>query len=291
MNENENWIGKKLSDKDNPSIEHTVVGQQDGVLYLDGNGRIEESHVSNVFNVNNHNSSNVDPDSFFNGSYGALVGAINSPNQSKSIGVQESSNTSVVQMTMGNEQALQAYQSGDYASHQPTTRPQPILNNHGIEPEPVQHFYGESMKDVVDEEEFNRVNNNMHNTKAPFKKRSMFDTMTLKKTTSVKIKLVLEEKIPKIEAIRSMNDLFDESIIDHLAHEITAKFLENPMLLEGLVAETLESIIYPNKKKTKKTATKKPVAKKTTVRKPAIKTNVKVPVKNSQSKNKNVLND
>ncbi len=40
---NENWVGKKLVDKDNPKIQRTVVEQNNGTLILDNNGRIEES--------------------------------------------------------------------------------------------------------------------------------------------------------------------------------------------------------------------------------------------------------
>jgi hypothetical protein len=284
MNENDNWIGKKLSDKDNPNIQHTVIGQEDGTLLLDKNGRIEESRVSSVFNVNSVSES-VDPDSFFNGSYGALVGAINNPNKSTSVvGVQEQMGSDTVQMVMGNQEALNAYRSGDYAANQPK-RPTPQVNNHGLVPEEeVQHFYGDSMKDVVDEDEFNRVNSYAAPRK-PAKKASVFDTMQLKKTTSVKIKLVLEEKIPKIEAIRSMNDLFEQSIIDYLAEEITLRFLQNPILLQEIIAETRENTVYPNKKKKKPVAKgkAKPAAKKTTA--------AKKPVKNSQTKTKTATND
>jgi hypothetical protein len=264
MSDNNNeWIGKKLTEKDNPKVQRTVVGQQNSTLILDNNGRIDESIVSQVFNETALN--NVDPDAFFNSGYsmlGGLISDIDNPSaqKTKTIGIQDNA-SSVVEFKTGNPDALAAYETGNYAAHQPQPQPKPQLNNYGLEPEDapkVKTYYGKSMVDeqLVNEEEFERINNQtLPSTPRTIKKKSMFDSMTLKKATPIKIKLVIEEKIPKIEAIRNLNDLFDESIIEHLAAEITDKFLKDPKLLQQLVSDTLESVVYPNKKK-------KPVAKK-----------------------------
>jgi hypothetical protein len=267
MNDNENWIGKKLIDKDNPKVQRTVVGQQDSTLILDNNGRIDESIVSQVFNQSSP-TQNIDPDSFFDSGYsmlGGLISDIDNPTsqKTKTIGIQDNT-SSVVEFKAGNPEAMAALETGNYAAHQPKPQQQPqyTYNNHGLEPEDapaVRKYYGNSMKDVVDEEEFEQMNN-MNTRPATPKKKSMFDTMTLKKSTPVKIKLVIEEMIPKIEAIRHLNDVFDESIIEYLATEITDKFLKNPKLLQSLVSETLENTVYPNKKK--KTVKKKPTVRK-----------------------------
>jgi hypothetical protein len=277
MNDNNNdWIGKKLTEKDNPRVQRTVVGQKDSTLLLDNNGRIDESIVSHVFNEQSI-SDNIDPDSFFNSGFSTLGGLIsdfgNSPQNTKTIGIQDNSN-SVVEFKVGNSDAIAAHETGNYAQHQPKSQTQPPLNNYGLEPEDapkVKKYYGKSMveEQLVDEEEFDRVNNHTIPNHYPrtTKKKSMFDSMTLKKSTPIKIKVVIEEKIPKIEAIRNLNDLFDESIIEHLAAEITDKFLKDPKLLQQLIIDTLDGIVYPNKKK-------KTVAKKTTAKsKPVVRKN------------------
>jgi hypothetical protein len=270
MNDNENWIGKKLISKDNPKVQHTVIGQDKSILLLDNNGRIDEARVSEVFNQQEVSPS-LDPESFFDsgvnmlGSF--LVNNIENPTLGrKTIGIPDSG-SDVVEFKAGNPDAIRAFETGDYSRppQKPTT---PVYENtYGAEYEdsrpqsanpistPADRTYY-----VNDDEETAKQGPStvaLNNTTA---KKSIFDTMTLKKSTPIKIKLVIEEKIPKIDAIRNLNDLFDESIIEHLASEITNKFLMNPKLLQDLVAETLESVVYPKKKKT--VAKKKPSVRK-----------------------------
>lgn len=88
----------------------------------------------------------------------------------------------------------------------------------------------------------------------------------MKKSTKAKINILIEEMIPKPESIKNLNDLFEESIIDVLAKEITQKYIADPKLLENIISEELERIVY--KKRVRKTSVKKPANKKSANKKP-----------------------
>lgn len=83
----------------------------------------------------------------------------------------------------------------------------------------------------------------------------------LKKSYAVQLNIVLEEKIPDIEAIRYINNLFEDSIIDQLASEFTQKLLSDPYLLEEIIKANLEDLVYPDRKKKKAPRARKPAAK------------------------------
>ena len=97
----------------------------------------------------------------------------------------------------------------------------------------------------------------------------------MKKNTKVVMKLEVEQMIPKPESVKNLNDLFEESIIDVLAREMTQEMLKNPEKLEALFVEELERIIYKKKKTSPRKTTTKTVAKKTAPKVEAKKTTKK----------------
>ncbi len=97
------------------------------------------------------------------------------------------------------------------------------------------------------------VNNQMVNSNPSLPK--------MKKTFKIKLKLELNEMIPKVEDIRAVENLFDISLIDDIAKEIANKYFNDRELLENMIISELDKIIKPKKKPKK--ATVKTVAKKT----------------------------
>ena len=123
----------------------------------------------------------------------------------------------------------------------------------------------------INEEDFNKIQTSSdpskvyrHNPKLP----------KMRKTKAIKINLVINEMIPKLEDIRAVDSLFDDvSIIEELGKEIASKYLNDPEMLENLIIADLEKKVKSTRKRTpaKKTPAKKAVAKKTTVKKPTTK--------------------
>lgn len=83
----------------------------------------------------------------------------------------------------------------------------------------------------------------------------------MKYTQKVVINLELNEMIPKIEDIKAVENVFDISVIDELAKEISSRLLSNPTILEGMIISELEKMMKKNKKPSiRKNTTKKPNA-------------------------------
>jgi hypothetical protein len=80
----------------------------------------------------------------------------------------------------------------------------------------------------------------------------------MKYTQKIVINLELNEMIPKVEDIKAVENVFDISVVEELAKEISTRLLSNPVILEGMIIAELEKLT----KKTKKTTVKKPLAKK-----------------------------
>lgn len=73
----------------------------------------------------------------------------------------------------------------------------------------------------------------------------------MKYTQKVQINLELNEMIPKIEDIKAVENVFDISVIDELAKEISTRLLSNPTILEGMIISELEKLMKKGKKPTK----------------------------------------
>jgi hypothetical protein len=110
----------------------------------------------------------------------------------------------------------------------------------------------------LSDDEFQKIKNSSnpdkiyrHNPKLP----------KMRKTKAVKISLVMNEMIPKLEDIRAVDSMFEDvSIIEELGKEIASKYINDPEMLENLIIADLE-------KKVKSTRKRKTPAKKTTTRK------------------------
>ena len=123
----------------------------------------------------------------------------------------------------------------------------------------------ENAKNGISVKQQEYVNENtVQNNSTPNNTNSSGSTLPkMKKSTKVKINLVLDEMIPKPEAIKNMNDIFETSIIEMLAKEITQELLQNPKNIEAMIVDELERIVYKKKpvKKTVKKVVKKPAKK------------------------------
>lgn len=79
-----------------------------------------------------------------------------------------------------------------------------------------------------------------HNSKLP----------KMRKTQSVKISIIMNEMIPKLDDIRAINTMFEDvSIIEELGKEIAFKYINEPELLENLIIADLENKIKGSKKR------------------------------------------
>jgi hypothetical protein len=98
-------------------------------------------------------------------------------------------------------------------------------------------------------------NNNFNNNQAI---KSPFPPM--RKTYKIKLRLELDEIIPKIEDIRAVESMFEVSLLDNIAKEIALKYLNDKQLFEDMIFNELEKIVKAKKKVVKKVV-KKPIKK------------------------------
>ena len=114
----------------------------------------------------------------------------------------------------------------------------------------------------ISEQEYNKINESAtpnkvyrHNPKLP----------KMRKTKAIKINLIINEMIPKLEDIRAVDSLFDDvSIVEELGKEIASKYINDPEMLENLIIADLEKKVKATRKKkapVKKTPVKKTVSK------------------------------
>lgn len=305
MDDGKDLIGKRVKHITDPDNANGVLIEkvQDGKVYFSNNGRADISIVRKLFEEtqnpiqnNSHSmpNSNVstksydinDPNSFFSSNSGTLM---NLANQIKNIDTNNvgghnmnNSYVSQAQPPQIIEENTRPAQPGEEnsISHKPVNvNEQPPQRNEPQEdPWLKAQFDNDGEMKKVDTDQLKKeldqarsgmsvkqqqYTQNMNNT--PSNNTPSFPKM--KKNTSVKLNLTLEEKIPKPESIKNMNDLFEESIIDVLAKEITTEYVSNPNLLEDLVREELERIVYKKRKPRKTSTTTNSKTKKTTTRK------------------------
>lgn len=301
-----NWMGKKLRDKDNPSDKGSnVVEQKDGWVHLENNQQVPENKVDTLF----EEVKAPDPDDFFNSNNPTMLNLANEYKKVLS-GEQtnESVNQAPPQQEEPIKNPYDTISAG--VSSEPSdakvlneeSRPlredeKDLLRN-APKPPPKKPSVEEDewVKANFEEEgEVRRVNTDEFNTddyrpgygnkkQAQNNHQSqpqrpavnpvdasappMFTQM--KKSHPIKIKLEIDEMIPKLESIKHLNDLFEYSIVDYLAKDITQKYVDDPKILEDLIREYLENLVNPkpkNKRTTRKTTTKKTTAKKTPTKK------------------------
>ncbi len=76
----------------------------------------------------------------------------------------------------------------------------------------------------------------------------------MKKVLKIKLNIVLNELIPKVEDIRAVENLFEISLVDDMAKEIAAKYLDDRQAFTDMIKTQLEAIVKPKKKVVKKQA-------------------------------------
>lgn len=276
----DNLIGKKLKYKSGPNeineVYH-VIDQKDGMITFGNNAKVSENKVYELFEEV-RNDSVVNPDSFFNSSNNGLnsiANALLNGQSTKTVGIPDSQIPEV--KTEISDDTRRQYE--DY--QRKMAEDQRRYNSlHGLSEEPVRKVMGESMREYVDEDEYEQVNHPVQHQKQQQRVVSESDSLfkKMRRTTPVKIKLILDEMLPKKDSIKHFNDMFDEdeSIIDKLAKEISQKYLSNPKMIQDLIADQLEAMIYPGKKKkVKKKPVKRAAAKKAPIKKVVEKTEEK----------------
>lgn len=66
----------------------------------------------------------------------------------------------------------------------------------------------------------------------------------IKRNTEFKVKLELNNKIPRTDFISMWEDSYEASIIEHLADEFTTNLLSNPNLIRDQIIEQLKEVVY-----------------------------------------------
>lgn len=75
---------------------------------------------------------------------------------------------------------------------------------------------------------------------------SMFKNV--KRLVDLKIDLVVENKIPRLDFIEMMEDSYEVSIIDYLASEFTNNLLQNPTEIKEMISSKIREMVYPEYK-------------------------------------------
>ncbi|SRR6266403_738126 len=268
----DNLIGKQLKYKSGPNEVYQVIDQKDGMITFGNNAKVSENKVYELFEEVRHNSDVVNPDSFFNtNGLSGIADAIRNGQTSKTVGIPDNHIPEV--KTEISDDTRRQYE--DY-QRKMTEDQRRYNSSHGLSEEPIRKVMGESMREYMNEDEYEQSNHHTvqtHQKIVVSESDSLFKKM--RRTTPVKIKLILDEMLPKKDSIKHFNDMFDEdeSIIDKLAKEISQKYLSNPKMIQDLIADQLEAMIYPGKrKKVKKKPVKRVAAKKAPIKKVVEKT-------------------
>lgn len=72
---------------------------------------------------------------------------------------------------------------------------------------------------------------------------------SMKRPKQIKIRFEVSEMIPKLESIKSFEDMFSFDIVETLSIEITDRIMKNPRIIEEAIKKQLEMLIRPKKKK------------------------------------------
>lgn len=108
----------------------------------------------------------------------------------------------------------------------------------------------------------NPVNPGMHATESTNAPQGFPLLQQMKRSKKVKLKINIEDSIPKPDFIKMMDENFDGGVLDYLVTDIVSKLLKSPQQIEKQVRDALEEIVYDKKKSTRqprrKTATPKP---------------------------------
>ena len=79
----------------------------------------------------------------------------------------------------------------------------------------------------------------------------------IKRSVEFKLDLPLTNNIPKLQFIEMMEESYDKSIIEFLAHDITEQILSNPKSLRDSIESKIRDMVYGVSKTVKKTPVKR----------------------------------
>lgn len=79
----------------------------------------------------------------------------------------------------------------------------------------------------------------------------------VKRSVEFNLDLKLENKIPRLDFIEMMEDSYERSIIEYLAHEFTEELLKNPASLRESIANKIREMVYSKPKPAKRPAAPK----------------------------------
>ena len=290
-------IGKRLRYIKEP---HTpgkkVIDIKEDMVFFEDHGRTPLSIVKELFeevqnvpdkvvmNTGYSTSDVVNPDNFFNTTTNAMAESISNFQTGASSSIKPVGNIKPSEEVYHNQEfdandqdmanqlhpdtlaAIKRQQQEDIAKMNQKNQPDTWLDSQFSDNGGMKKVNTGDMAKQLENAKNGIVDTPVNNTTAPSQNNNpSFPKM--KKSTKAKLNILIEEMIPKPESIKNLNDLFEESIIDVLAKEIADKYLADPQLLENLIGEELERIVYKKRVKrtpTKKTPTKKTEAKKTT---------------------------
>ncbi len=272
----------------------TVTGEVDStIVELDNGNRISVARL----NDQTYWTENINPESFFNRDstmYNNFIKTIQSiPDQQINESVQSIDVSSRDRFATSDEKVpvysvdpeeerrelLQKY-TGNSNAQAVTAQAETLrkfLDEDEINiklPPPVRYEEqtdGPVTKISVDEPavEYKDIRPTMENTNT---NNSMFKG--IKRNTDFKVKLELNNKIPRTDFISMWEDSYEASIIEHLADEFTANLLSNPNLIRDQIIEQLKEVVYGKPK---------PKVEKAKVEKAKAEVKTKKPAKNSVS--------
>lgn len=129
-------------------------------------------------------------------------------------------------------------------NHQETrlSEEEALMAKYGIQPAPVNTkleklVYGDDIQKVEDKEQIPDKNINPDHL--------VF--ASAKRVHTLNVKLTLDEKIPKKEVIKMMEENFESSAVDYYANDIYRKLMENPEIIESQVKEAIKTYLRSRK--------------------------------------------
>jgi len=282
MIEGKELIGKRVKHiKENDNSSMLITNVENGTVFFENNGRttlqnVKEfyTEVDNVYNENlntninikptyipnSYDSDNIDPNLFFNPNnktFANLANQIKSIN-TNNIGYSNQNGGFVSQAEKPKTEIINSRpaQPGEYNENMLKNNKAPIINSTD-DPWVANQFNSEGKIRKVDTDQFKKELDNAKNGVSIAQKEYVDNKSNItntspafpkmKKSTKVTLNLKFEEMIPKPESIKNMNELFEESIIDILAKEITLDYINDPKKLENLIKDELTNIVYKKK--------------------------------------------
>lgn len=277
----ENLVGKQIRYKGTQDMK-TIKKIENNRVYFTDNGSVEMGRMVELFEEVQMSKPN--PETFFDSqmssNFGSLIHQIEQFQQDPMAFKQQNSNnlpplsangedlSGISPETLRNYEESQrmvkqrAMEAEEARKNDPWLKAQ-IQNGDMGEVRRVESNHDEELervKRVNGGEKLPPIQNNTQKSNNSQESTSNSSLPKMKKTFKIKLKLELNEMIPKIDDIRAVESLFDISLIDDIGKEIADKYLNDRELFTNMIISELEQIIKP-KKKTKKAVVKKMIPK------------------------------